>query len=476
MKKTITIALFLLFGILSSVNASDYGKYYTNLPVKTAQVSSVSIPDYSVSLTDFGAKGDGVTLCTDAFKKAMNTLNKQGGGHLLVPAGVWLTGPFDMKDNTDLHLDKNAIIFFSPDKSLYTTIDSKTGKQADRVFPCIRASKRKNICITGEGIIDGNGAQWRPVKRSKVSDTEWNDFKFIGGTEADGGKLWFPFGRKHFDNITDTPEKEENSRNDLIRFTDCENVLFEGVTFQNSPRFHVHPIRCKNVIVDGITIRCPWNAQNGDALDLSNCSTCLVVNSTIDAGDDGICMKGGTGKSGVEQGPCQDIVIQDNTVYHAHGGFVIGSDVSGGMKRIIVRNNRFCGTDIGLRFKSGVGRGGTTEDIYISNIFMTDIRGAAIEFECTYIDNKYATTMRKNESGTYTETPPYSPDFRDIKIDNIICRNARTAIKGYGLNGIKCVNNIQISNSTLFYTEKGYDADETVDIKLNNVILKTFDK
>ena len=129
---------------------------------------------------------------------------------------------------------------------------------------------------------------------------------------------------------------------------------FKGVTLLNSLNFHIIPTRCRMWSIDGITVKCPWNAQNGDAIDISSCRDVLIVNNVIDAGDDGICMKGGAGAAGVAAGPCENINIQDNTVYHAHGGFVIGSEFSGGMKNIVVRNNTFQGTDTGLRFKSAV--------------------------------------------------------------------------------------------------------------------------
>ena len=202
-----------------------------------------------------------------------------------MPFGVWLTGPIQMKSNIELHVEKNAIIYFSPNKALYV---DKEGKSS-RVDACIRASKCQNIAITGEGIIDGNGAQWRPVKRSKVSDVEWKTFKEMGGEELDNGSLWYPFNLKAgYPNIANSAKKQEGMRNDLVRFTNCENLYFSGVTFQNSPRFHVHPINCKNIIIDGITVRCPWNAQNGDAIDLSDCHQALIVNSIVDAGDDEI--------------------------------------------------------------------------------------------------------------------------------------------------------------------------------------------
>ena len=471
MKKAIMMCLALML-TASAIQAKDYGSYYKNMPVAMPAVAAPAIPGNTVNIKDFGGVGDGLTLNTEAFSKAISALNKQGGGHLVVPAGIWLSGMISLKDNIDLHLEKNAILLASPDKNLF--IKEKDGKKDKKCSPMISASKRKNVSITGEGIIDGNGAYWRPVKRSKVSDTEWKEFKYLGGTETEGGKLWFPFNLKNYGNIADTPEAQEKMRTHLIRITDCENVLVEGVTIQNSPKFHLIPTRCTNVIVDGVTIRCPWNAQNGDALDISSCRNVLIVNNVIDAGDAGICMKGGAGESGVKYGPCENILIENNTVFHAHGGFVIGSEYSGGMKNIVVRDNRFCGTDTGLRFKSGIGRGGKTEGIYISDIYMTDIKDEAIVFDCTYIDKKYSVKEDDGKPGAVAKDAPFAPEFCDIHISNVTCRNVKTAISVTGLPGMNCVHDVTIDNSTFFYTKKDKEIKDNPEITITNTKFVTF--
>ena len=461
MKQLILTALTIV-SILSA-KAEDYSKHYQNLPVELKQVVSFDIPDNTVSIADFGGVGDGVALNTEAFRKAISALTKKGGGRLVVPQGVWLTGPIVLKDNIDLHIERNAIVLFSPDKSLFVDAEGKSS----RCDPGIKASKRKNIAITGEGIIDGNGAQWRPVKRSKVSDTEWKRFAAIGGVERQNGALWYPWDVKAgYKNIADTPENQEKSRQDIIRLIDCENILIKGVTVQNSPRFHVHPCNSKNIIIDGITVRCPWNAQNGDAIDLSDCHQALIVNSVVDAGDDGICMKSGKAKATALVNGCEDILIEDNTVFHAHGGFVIGSEDITGMKRIVVRRCRFSGTDTGLRFKSGIGRGGKTEDIHISDIVMNDITDEAIVFQCDYVDRPAGSEGKKAK----TSGSEFVPEFTDIHISNVVCRGARTAIKAKGIEGMNCIHDIEIANSTIVYTSKGADIDETTaKVKLSNV-------
>ena len=464
----------MLLGIAFMADAKDYAKYYQNLPTEVKPVVEVVIPDNEVRITDFGGVGDGQTLNTEAFRKAISALVKKGGGRVVVPKGVWLTGPIVFKDNIELRVEKNAIVMFSPDKSLYIDKDGNSS----RVEPCIKASKRKNIAITGEGIIDGNGAQWRPVKRSKVSDVEWKRFKAMGGVERNNGQLWYPWDMKDGSpNLGDTPEAQEKRRNDLVRFTDCENILFEGVTFQNSPRFHVHPLNSRNIIIDGITVRCPWNAQNGDAIDLSDCHQVLIVKSIVDAGDDGLCMKSGKYKENALVNGCEDILIQDNTVYHAHGGFVIGSENICGTRRLVVRQCRFSGTDTGLRFKSGIGRGGETEKVYISDVVMTDINDQAIVFQCDYVDRPAGTAPlqlpRGGESQSANTAQPkasprgglegasgaYIPRFHDLHINNVVCRGAGTGIYAHGIEGYDCID-VTIENTKIVNATKETDIDD----------------
>jgi len=453
-----------LAGILISLFAGmawagPYEKYYQNLPVPMNEPMLPTIPEYTVQLTDFGGVGDGVTDNTEAFTKAISALNKKGGGHLVVAAGIFVTGPIVLKDRIDLHLERNAMILLTPDREKHL----KNGKAQ----PGISASKRSDISITGQGIIDGNGEWWRGVKRSKVSDTEWNAYKRMGGTITPRGDLWYPFDLKAFPNVADTYEAQEKIRTHLVRFTDCERVLLQGVTLQNSPKFHFVPQRCQDVVIDGLTVRCMWNAQNGDGIDPSQCRNVLIVNNTVDVGDDGICLKGGAGAAGAKNGPCENILIQDNTVFHAHGGFVIGSEFSGGMVNIVVRNNTFSGTDTGLRFKSAPERGGKTQNIWISDIYMSDIQDEAVVFETSYADRPVG-----RDDATAAETENFLPNFQDIHIQNVVCRDARVGIKASGT--LQMIHDITLKDCLFFYTEKASLVDDPGMLKLENVRFETY--
>lgn len=454
MKRIMAIAGLMM--LIMSTWAGEYDQYYEQLPTQVAQVTVPQIPQNVVMLTECGGKGDGVTLNTEAFSKAVKRLTAMGGGKIVVTDGVWLTGPIELKDNIELHLERGALVYFSPDKRLY---EGHTDRE-QRVLPCIYAVGQRNIAITGEGIIDGNGQQWRPVKRTKMSDMEWKMYQSMGGYTTEDGKLWYPWKLKNkLPDIVDEPKKYENLRNDLIRLYFCENIMIKGVTVQNAPRFHVHYVNCRNVIVDGITVRCPWNAQNGDGIDFSDVNVGLIVNCTVDVGDDGICMKSSVAKKDAPANGCEDIVVENNTVYHAHGGFVLGSNTTSGMRRMVVRNNRYCSTDTGLRFKSGLGRGGKTEQIYISDIIMSDIAKEAIVFQCDYSDHDADGTPKR--SATLTEKQKKRiPEFQDIHINNVICQGCKTGIKAHGLEGLDCVHDITIDNTTIIYRKKATDIDE----------------
>lgn len=437
---------------------SAYGDYYKNLPTEVKPVREIVFPDRTVILTDFGAKGDAVTLNTRAFADAIAALEAQGGGILQVPAGVWLTGPIELKSNICLNLDKNAIVQFSPDKTLYAGEVWLSG----RALPCIRAVECTNVGITGEGIIDGSGAAWRYVKRAKVSDVEWNRFRETGGVLRENDTQWFPWQNVYgYKDIAATPEKGERMRNDLFWASGCDGILLRGVTFQNSPRFHVHPYHSVNVIIDGITVRAPWNAQNADSIDLTDCHCVLIVNTTVDGGDDGYCLKSSEAREGTKVRGCEDILIRNSTAFHCHGGFVIGSNDVCGMRRIVCKDCRMSGSDTGLRFKSAIGRGGKTEDVWVSDIVMSDIQHEAIIFECTYADVR-------NEPDT--KKAKYIPEFQDIHISDVICRGCDTGIKATGLPGLRCVYDINISNSTFVWRKVPAKIDAaTADLTLRNV-------
>lgn len=468
--KRILISFFLSTFIFSGMSA-QYADCYRDTPISIKQAELPRILDRSVDVRDYGAVGDGLTLCTEAIQKAIDDVASKGGGHVVVPSGIWLVTSIELKSCVDLHLDRNALIQQTFDKTKY-----QLQPDGRRFYPCIYGTGLHDISVTGEGAVDGAGKYWRPVKRAKMSDFEWDTYIAMGGTLEENGKLWMPYNLNNVENVTDATTKEEALRSDMFRPEKCDRLLVKGVTFQNSPRFTVHPCFCTNVVIDDVKVRSPWNVQNADGIDLSNCKIALVINCFVDCGDDGLCLKSGIGENGLKAGPCQDILIQDCKVAHAHGGFVLGSDIAGGMDRIVVRRCMFSNTDIGLRFKSAAGRGGTTSNMFIQDIVMTDIVNEAIMFNCGYADNRYSAASAEKSLNIDSRKIDYAPNFQNIIMERVTCREAKTAVKAYGIEGLKCIHDITVKNSTFFYRETPTDIDKnTASVNIENVKFDTFD-
>ncbi len=464
-----------LFAIMALVAVAAYAqnpydKYYTNLPCAVEHVWPVVIPDYTVTLTDFGAVGDGVTDCSEAFAAAIKQLKKQGGGHLLVPDGKWLTGPIKLISNFDLHLADNATIVFSPNKELYVQPSDTLRDGSKKCYALIHGSKLENVAITGHGTIDGQGIFWRPVKQKKVSEEIWNNLLEMGGkVTADGNsknwKVWYPFNLNkelNVPNIASDAITQEKMRPHLVNITDSKNVLIENIHLLNSPKFHLVPTRIQNLIIDGVNIRCPHWAQNGDAMDPGNVQVALIVNCNISCGDDGICMKGGVGEKGVAAGPQRDFLICNDTVYRAHGGFVIGSEFSGGMQRLVVKDCRFEGTDIGCRFKSTPGRGGWCEDIYCYDIIMKDIVESAFLIQSGYADRGAGVSATDKDN-----KEAFFPEWSNITFRNITCIGSKQAVDIQGLKG-KPVHNVLFDNVTVIGNSGGIKIEWAEDVKFVN--------
>ena len=463
----------MLLAVLAVVNLqaqTKYSHYYTNLPCALEQVQEVVIPDYTVNILDFGAVGDGQADCSEAFAAALKHLKKQGGGHLIVPDGRWLTGPIKLISNFDLHLADNATIVFSPNKELYVQPSDTLRDGSKKCYALIHGSKLENVAITGHGTLDGQGIYWRPVKQKKVTEDVWNNLLEMGGkVEADGNsknwKVWYPFNLKkdlNVPNIAADAITQEKMRPHLVNITDSRNVLMENVHLLNSPKFHFVPTRIQNLIIDGVNIRCPHWAQNGDAMDPGNVQVALIVNCNISCGDDGICMKGGVGEKGVDAGPQRDFLICNDTVYRAHGGFVIGSEFSGGMQRLVVKDCRFEGTDIGCRFKSAPGRGGWCEDIYCYDIVMKDIIESAFLIQSGYADRGAGVSATDKDN-----KDAFFPDWSNITFRNITCIGSKQAVDIQGLKG-KPVHDVLFDNVTVLGNKGGIKIEWAENIKFNN--------
>ena len=473
------ILIFLL--VTGVVRASDYSYLYKNLPFEMPVLEKPTFPDNRVSVADFGGIPDGTFLNTDAFAKAMDALAAKGGGTLVVPIGIWYTGPIVLQSNINLHLEEGALILFTSDTDQYPVIKtSYEGLESLRCQAPISGMNLTNIAITGKGSINGSGEAWRPLKKDKVTARHWDNVVKSGGA-VKNGNIWYPSagalkGSELSEmNVARKPETEAQwqdakdfLRPVMVSLVGCKNVLLEDVLFENSPNWNVHPLMCENVIIDNVFIRNPGYAQNGDGLDLESCKNAIIVNSTFDVGDDAICLKSGKDEEGRKRGMATENVIVDNCkVFQGHGGFVVGSEMSGGVKNVSVKNCQFLGTDVGLRFKSTRGRGGIVENIYVENLTMFNLATEALLFDLYYGRKVSPEMIAEEEAKPVPAADDTTPAFRNIYIKDVIARNARRAMY---FNGIpeQNIDNINIENVSISATY-GAELYESSNITFKNV-------
>jgi polygalacturonase len=425
MTRTVTILLFLSLSL--GVGAQQY---------------------YDV--TKYGAKKDSSKLATGAIRKAIEAASAKGGGTVYFPAGKYLTGSIHLLSNITILIDAGAELHFSDNFDDYLPmVESRyEGVDVKSFSPLFYAYKVENISIRGRGLINGHGKKW------------WD---FVEGYKADQPRSRWQY---MFDSLNknillpDDPRQMKRGflRPPFIQPMYCKNVLIEGITIINSPFWTVNPEFCENVTVTGVTINNP-PSPNTDGINPESCSYVHISNCHISVGDDCITIKSGKDIPGRAKGvPAKNYTITNCTMLSGHGGVVIGSEMSGGVKNIVISNCIFDGTDRGIRIKTTRGRGGAVEDIRVDNIVMKNIRDQAIVLDMAY---------------SKTEKEPVSertPQLRNIRLSNI---TAYTKQAMY-INGLEEMAVQEISlNDVVFEAETGIIIKNAKDIELHNVRVNT---
>lgn len=426
-----------------------------------AQIHPPQFPDRTFNITDFGAVGDGETMNTEAFRKAIAAAHESGGGTVLVPKGVFLTGAIHLKSNINLHVSKGATILFSQDPQDYLPVvfTRFEGIELMNYSPFIYAYKKKNIAITGQGILDGNADKdhWWPWTGSKDAGWEKGD-----PTDEADLKLLQKMNRKQVPPRERIFGRGHYLRPNFIQFYDCNTVLVKGVTIHNSPMWIIHPVLSENVIIKDVHI--DSHGPNNDGIDVESSKNVLITNSYFDTGDDCIAIKSGKNQDGRRIGvPSENIIIENSIMKDGHGGVVIGSETSGGIKNIFAQNLTMSSPNLDrvLRIKTSSKRGGVIQGIYMRNIDVGTYKESAIKITMFY-------------------TPPgdYMPTIRDIVVKNLHVKNG-------GKYGIRVhvyeespVKNLKVINSTIKGVEVPIKVDYVKNFQLDNVTInkKTYNR
>lgn len=480
---SVLLALAAALPFAGPAAAESLAHYLAAAPFPMPAMPEPAFPDRNFPITDYGAVGDGQTLNTAAFAQAIAACAQAGGGHVVVPPGVWLTGPIVLQSHVDLHAERGALVQFTTDHAAYPMVPRR-GRGFSTESP-LSAAGQTGIAVTGAGIFDGAGETWRPVKKEKTTEAEWRGLLARGGVTNREGTIWWPtqeardgenfvatlMRRTKHPTAAEMLPARDFRRPPLVSFTDCTDVLVEGVTLRNSASGVFVPADCTNVTIRDTTIFNEWSAQNGDGMDIGPCRNVVVFRCTVSAGDDAICMKaGGTSPWPGEPG-LQNVVVAECTVYHGHGGFVVGGSTEAGMRNLWATECVFVGTDTGIRVKSGLGHGGLVHDVYVDHIRMKDIVNEAILFD-THYDNAPASaaTVRVAPDRDTAKTP----EFRDFSLRDIDCLGAGAAIAITGLPQ-QPVHAVTIERAILT-ARRGFRATDAADITLRSVKLNTPEK
>ena len=385
---------------------SQVRKQATSDTASPGQIAAASInpqlpviPDRKFLITDFGAVGDGKTSNTEALHKTVAACSNAGGGQVIVPAGIFVMGPMELANHMAFVIEKGGTIRGSADFHDYEKGRRGGASNQDRpsALPLISGAKLTDVEIRGEGAIDGTGeAWWKRFRAERAAGVPQQ-----GQPRAPGQPV-------------------ETPRPKLVWLADCTRVHIQGVSLRNSPQFHLVPQRCRDVLIEDLSIIAPSDSPNTDAIDPTGSSNVLIRRCFIDVGDDHVSFK-----SNPKDAPTENILVSDCTLKHGHGTSV-GSNVGGGIRNITVERCTFEGSDNGIRIKSARDRGGVVENIIYRDITMKNV-GAAITINLFYFDKE-----GQKERVTKPVTPT-TPIVRGVRVMNVSVDEARTAVEIVGL-------------------------------------------
>lgn len=414
--------------------------------------------DKEYNILDYGAVADGITNNSNAFREAIKICTANGGGIVLVPTGKFLTGPIHLDNNINLHLNEGAEILFSKNHEDYELVHtSYEGTELMNFSPLIYAYKKKNVAVTGKGILNGqaDNTNWWP----------WCGSKRYGWKEGDAKQHTSLTRLKEEMSEKAVPVAERifglgyNLRPTFIEPFECENVLIEGVKIVNAPFWVIHPIKCDKVIVDGVTV--DSHGPNNDGCDPEYSKNVIIKNCTFNTGDDCIAIKSGRNEDGRRVGiVSENIVVQNCNMIDGHGGVVIGSEISAGVRNVFVEDCKMDSPELerAIRIKTNTKRGGFVENVYVRNIEVGQVKEAVLKINLHYgiyglqqgeyipeVKNVYLENVRVKNGGKfgilakgYAEKPISNITLKDVVIEKVD-----------SISALENVKNLKFINTTI---------------------------
>ncbi|VXB54430.1 Glycoside hydrolase [Flavobacterium sp. 9AF] len=445
-------------------NTIQEDKYTSQLDAIIKNVQEPKFKNAIYNIKDFGAIADGKTLNSMAIKKAIDKCAKEGGGIVLVPSGKYLTGPIHLESNVNLHLEEKAEIIFSTNPNDYLPLvhTSFEGIELMNYSPLIYAYKKNNIAITGKGILNGqaNENNWWPWKGST---SEGHTYGYQEGQPSQKDSLNLPTLMDMGQNNVPVEQRifgtNHYLRPNFIEPFECTNVLIKDITILNAPFWIIHPIKCNAVIVDNVNIKS--HGPNNDGCDPEYSKNVIIKNSTFNTGDDCIAIKAGRDAEGRRVAiSSENIVVQNCKMIDGHGGVVIGSEMSAGVKNVFVENCSMDSPNLerAIRIKTNTRRGGIVDGVYVKNLKVGEVKEALLKINLKY-------SIYDNQEGSFI------PKVKNIFLEDVTVKNSgKYVILADGLEN-SIIENIQFKNVSVDTVQNNFSLKNVNNVKFINTYI-----
>ncbi len=440
--------LFLTIAHVTAAGPAEVG--WDTMASILSRIKAPEFPACDFEISKFGAVAGGPD-CTDAIYRAIVECNKAGGGRVVVPAGVWHTGAIHLLSNVNLYVSEGATLKFNPDTQKYLPVVFTRigGIECFNYSPLIYAFEQENIAVTGKGTLDGGASMenwWSWTKRGKKAAEGQASGKYLDDLVKRG-----------------VPVKErvlgasQYHRPNFVQPVRCRNVLIDGLTINNSPNWEINPVYCINVTVRNLKIE--THGPNNDGCDPDSCRDVLIENCLFDTGDDCIAIKSGINDDGRRVGiPCENIIIRDCFMKDGHGGVVLGSEVAGDVRNVFVENCRMDSPslDRAFRFKSNAQRGGVLENVFARNVQIGRVAEAIVTVDFLYAEGANG---------------PYKPVVRNVHLENITSESSPRVLWIVGFPGA-VVDGLEFVNCTFKGVETAEVVTSAADVRFKNTTIE----
>ncbi|HEY0174501.1 MAG TPA: glycoside hydrolase family 28 protein [Pyrinomonadaceae bacterium] len=408
-------------------SASPAATGWDAVPAILARIRPPRFPARDFPVTDFGARAGNEFDNTEAIRKAIEACNRAGGGRVVVPRGTFLTGAIHLKSNVNLHVSEGATLRFSTDPAKYlpAVFTRFEGTELMNYSPLIYAFEQRNIAVTGKGTLDGG-----------ASDENWWAWARRRGSEPSPASADVRRLREMGDGGVPVRERVfgrgSHLRPPFIQPYRSRNILIEDVTIVRSPFWEIHPVLSENVTVRGVQIN--THGPNNDGCDPESSRDVLIEDCVFDTGDDCIAIKSGRDEDGRRVGvPSENIIVRRSTMKDGHGGVVIGSEISGGVRNVFVEDCKMDSPNLdrALRFKSNARRGGVMENVFMRNVEVGRVAEAVLTIDLLYAG----------------ERGPHRPVVRNVRLENVTSRSSPRVLYVVGFPGVT-IDDIRFKNCT----------------------------